>query len=108
MSKPHVNNTHNSIALPDIALTLPLIAGELDLVGVDDDDVIANVLMRGVRWLMLSAKDWRHDGCQPAHRLVLGIDQMPRALKCSSGEGHGGMQRRTVAERRCATQYDGK
>jgi len=96
MSTP--NNTHNPIALADIALTLPLIAGELDLVGVDDDDVIANVLMRGVRWLMLSAKDWRHDGCQSAHRLVLGIDQMPRALKCSSGEGHGGMQRRPAAD----------
>ncbi len=58
MSTP--NNTHNPIALADIALTLPLIAGELDLVGVDDDDVIANVLMRGVRWLMLSAKAGRY------------------------------------------------
>ena len=70
------------------ARTLPFIAGELDLVGVDDDDVIADILMRGVRWLVLPPQDGRHDRRQSAHRLVLGIDQMPRALECSSGEGH--------------------
>lgn len=80
-----------------VARTLPLIAGELDLVGVDDDDVIADILVRGVRWLVLPPQDGRDDRRQSAHRLVLGIDQMPRALECSSGEGHVAWLRHCVS-----------
>src|ERR1700730_15468581 len=38
-----------------------LVAGQLDLLGVDDDDVVAAIHMRGERWLMLAAQAGRDD-----------------------------------------------
>jgi hypothetical protein len=42
--------------VPVVGLVLTLVAGEDDLVGVDDDDVVAAVDMRGVAGEMLAAE----------------------------------------------------
>src|SRR5687768_14621364 len=40
-----------------IDLVGQLLAGEAHLVGIDDDDMVAAIDMRGVAWLMLAAQD---------------------------------------------------
>src|SRR5208337_1045082 len=63
-----------------IDLVLHLVAGEDDLLRIDDDDMVAVVHMRGEGGLMLAAKAHGDDGCDAADNQALGIDQNPLFL----------------------------
>src|SRR5690606_13385768 len=56
------------------------VAGDVDLLGVDHDDVIAGVDVRGVDGLVLAAEATRDLGAQAAEGLAGGIDHVPVAL----------------------------
>ena len=75
--------------MPSVELVLPLVTRKVHLVGVDNHNIITNVLMGGVRRFVLPAEDGCHGRCQSTDRLILGIDEMPCALEGSAGEGHG-------------------
>ena len=62
-----------------VVLLLQLFAGEDGLVGVDDDDVVAAVNMRGVVGLELAAKQISGEGSRLAHGLAGGIKNVPLA-----------------------------
>jgi hypothetical protein len=51
-----------------------------DLLGVDHDQVIAGIDVRGVNRLVLAAQTARELGAQAAQGLALGIDDVPVAL----------------------------
>src|SRR5690606_3201739 len=53
-------------AVPVGQLLVALVAGQDDLLRVDDDDVITTVHVRGVRWLVLAAQQGRDLGRQAA------------------------------------------
>ena len=57
-----------------------LFAGEDALLGVDDDDIVAAVDMRGERRLGLAAQDVGHAGSQATNGLAFGINQHPFLL----------------------------
>src|SRR5262245_38701550 len=63
-----------------IDLVLFFLAGEDDLLGVDDDDVVAGVEERGVGWLVLAGDDLRDLGRQTPQDLALGVDDEPARL----------------------------
>ena len=54
-----------------------LIAGEDDLVGVDDDDVVAALHVGGVAGLVLAAENFGDFGTETAEHLIGGIDDNP-------------------------------
>lgn len=56
------------------------LAGESDLVRVDDYDEVAGVDVRGVCGLMLARKDAGYLYCETAKMLVGGVDEIPLAL----------------------------
>src|SRR5208337_642927 len=66
--------------VPVINLVLRLVAGEDDLLGVDNDDVVAVVHMRRVCGLMLAAQVVRDDRRDAAYDKALGVDQDPLLL----------------------------
>lgn len=69
-----------SARIPGVVRPQPLLvfaAGENDLVGVGDDDVIARVDVRGVAWLMLALKHGGDLGGQTTEHLTLGVDDVP-------------------------------
>src|SRR5690606_27260068 len=57
-----------------------LVAGDVDLLGVDHDDVVAGVDVRGVDGLVLAAEATRDLGAQAAEGLAGGVDHEPVAL----------------------------
>ena len=65
-----------------IVLLLQLLAGEDCVLGVDDDDVVTAVNMRGVIGLELAAKKIGGEGCRLAHGLAGGVDHVPLAGSC--------------------------
>ena len=67
-------------AVAPVALGLALVAGHVDLGGVDDDDEVADVDVRGVGGLGLPAQDVGDLGRQPAQGLAVGVNQVPVAL----------------------------
>jgi hypothetical protein len=66
--------------VPAVEFLLPLLAGELHLVGVDDDDEVAGVDMRGVGGAMLAHEDHGDLARQPPDPLVGRVDQPPALL----------------------------
>ena len=63
-----------------VDLLLALAAGEHDLVGVDDDDVVAVVDVRRVARLVLAAQPHGDDRGEPADDQAGGVDQHPFLL----------------------------
>src|ERR1700730_6885939 len=57
-----------------------LVAGQLDLFGIDDDDVVAAIHMWCKRGLMLAAQTSRDDRGEPAEHQAFGVDQQPLLL----------------------------
>ena len=57
-----------------------LVAAEDALLGIDDDDIVAAVHMRGVAGLGLATQDVGHTGSQTAYGLSFGINQHPFLL----------------------------
>ena len=63
-----------------IDLLLALAAGQHDLVGVDDDDIVAVVDVRGVGRLVLAAQAHGDDRGEAADDQAVGVDQHPFLL----------------------------
>jgi hypothetical protein len=78
-----------------IDLLVALAAGEHHLLGVDDDDVVAIVHVRGEGGLVLAAKTQRDDRGEAADDEPLGVDQHPFLLDV------GGFRRISLAEHSC-------
>src|SRR5690606_28698475 len=60
-----------------VGLFVALLAGEHHLVGVDDDNMVTAVNVRGVAWLVLAAQNVGDDRSHAADHQTFGIDQMP-------------------------------
>ena len=67
-------------AVAPVELVGALVAGDRDLLGVDDDDEVAGVAVRRVLGLALAAQGVGDLGRQPAEGLALGVDDVPVAL----------------------------
>src|SRR5690606_36116166 len=65
---------------PVVHLVLQLVAGDLDLLGVDHDDVVAGVDVRGVDGLVLAPEATRELAAEAAQGLAGGVDHVPVAL----------------------------
>ena len=61
------------------ALVGGLVLGEHDLAGVDDDDVVAGVDVRGEDRLVLAAQDAGGFGAHATEHQAIGIDDVPGA-----------------------------
>src|SRR3546814_6154480 len=70
-----------------VRFVVQLVVGDVDLLGVDHDDVVAGVDVRGVDRLELAAKAMREFGAEAAEGLAGGVDVVPGAL---DGLGLGG------------------
>src|SRR5437867_3194928 len=66
--------------MPIDHLLVELLAGDLDLLGVDDDDEVAGVDVRRVLRRALAAQLVRDLSSQTAEGLALGIDDVPASL----------------------------
>ena len=60
-----------------VHLQVPLLAGELDLFSIDDDDEVAGVGVRRVRRLMFAAKQVGDDDRQSPDDLIRRVDDQP-------------------------------
>src|ERR1700760_1618761 len=60
-----------------IPLLVELVAGDLDLLGVDDDHEVAGVDVRRVLRLPLTAERVGDLGRETTERLALGVDEIP-------------------------------
>jgi hypothetical protein len=65
--------------MPVIPLLVELVAGDGDLLGVDDDDEVARVDVRRVLRLPLAAERVGDLRGEAAQRLSLGVDEIPLA-----------------------------
>ncbi len=63
--------------VPVVELLRPLVAGEHALLGVDDDDVVTAIDVRGVARLGLAAQDQRDLGGKSPDDEAFGVDQQP-------------------------------
>src|SRR3546814_8399969 len=63
-----------------VRFVVQLVAGDVDLLGVDHDDVVAGVDVRGVDRLVLAAQAMREFGAEAAEGLAGGVDDVPVAL----------------------------
>jgi hypothetical protein len=61
-------------------LLLALVAGQRDLLGVDDDDEVAGVDVRGEDRLVLAAEERRGLRGEPTEDDVVGVDDAGRRL----------------------------
>ena len=68
----------SGVAVGDLVTTL--VPGQLHLVGVDHDHVIAGVHVRSEDRLVLAAQQHRHLGRQPAQHLAAGVQDEPATL----------------------------
>src|SRR5262245_35426931 len=66
-----------------IPLLVELVAGDLDLLGVDDDHEVAGVHVRRVLRLPLAAESVGDLGRETAERLAFGVDEVPLARDLS-------------------------
>src|SRR6266702_2860695 len=91
-----------SVVVVDLLLALP--AREHDLGGIDDDDIVAAIDMRGEGRQMLATQPQRHDRREPADHEAGGVDHHPLLLDlgwlCGIGR-HGTNFRRSSARARC-------
>src|SRR4249919_2912301 len=84
-----------------VALLVELVAGDLDLLRVDDDDEVARVDVRRVLRLALAAERVGDLGRETAERLALVVDEIPLARDLSRLGAVGlHRKRRTRARRR--------
>ena len=60
-----------------VGLAIPLAAGELHLLGIDDDDEIAGIDVRGVVRAVLAAENGGNRDRKPADHLVGSVDHEP-------------------------------
>ena len=67
-------------AVPAIELLLFLAARQLDLGGVDDDDVVAGVDKRGIGRLVLALQQPGCQGRDAAEHLAVGVNDVPAAV----------------------------
>ena len=67
-------------AVAPVGLLRELVAGDADLLGVDDDDEVAGVDVRRVLRLALAAQGVGDLGRQTAQGLALGVDDVPVSL----------------------------
>src|SRR5690242_20496864 len=65
--------------VPDVLFLRELLTGETDLGRVDDDDEVARVDVRRIRWIRLAGEDRRDVGREPAEDLAVGIRDVPAA-----------------------------
>ena len=63
-----------------VHLLIELVARELDLARVDDDDEVTGVLVRGERRLVLAAKDTGDMARETTERLARRINNPPSAV----------------------------
>src|SRR5215468_7850122 len=63
-----------------IDLVLALLAGQHDFFGVDDDDIVAIIDVRGVGRFVLAAQPHRHQACEAADHEAGGVDDDPFLL----------------------------
>src|SRR5476651_1974414 len=71
-------------SVPVEHFTFGLAAREAYLLGVDDDDVVAAIDMRGEHNLMLAAQARSDDRGEPAEHEPVGVDQYPLLLHVGS------------------------
>src|SRR4051812_22517992 len=95
--------------VPVELLFLGLVAGQLHLAGIDDDDVVAVIDVRGVGRLVLAAQPVGHDRREAAENDALGVDQDPllrdlRRLRRRGllSEAHGSLKYSWSADRSSA------
>ena len=62
-------------------LLVELLAGEGNLVRVDDDDVVAHVHVRGERRLVLPTEEGSGLGCQATEDDVGGVNDVPLLVR---------------------------
>jgi len=72
-----------------VDLLLALAAGQDDLLGVHDDDVVAGVGVGREGRLVLPAQNGRHARRQPAEDQVLRVDDVPAAFDLVGGDATG-------------------
>jgi hypothetical protein len=73
--------------VPGVLFLIPLITGELHLLGVDHDDKVARINVRRVLRAVLAHEDHGNPTRQAAHYLIGGIDNVPLFLDFA-GLGH--------------------
>src|SRR5687768_14920591 len=80
-------------AVPRIGLGFHLIAGQPDLICIDNDDMIAGIDMRGKCWFVFSSQHASHTSSETAEGFSFCVDQVPLASNISGffekGLGHG-------------------
>src|SRR5262245_18666747 len=64
-------------SMPVIDLVAAFLAGEHDLIGIDDDDIVAAIHMRGEARLVLASEPHGDERREPAHDEAVGIDEDP-------------------------------
>ena len=79
-----------------VDLVGPLLAGDRDLLRVDDDDEVAGVAVGRVLRLALAAQHVGDLGRQPAQGLAVGVDDVPVSLAVG-GLGDVGLHMRAKA-----------
>ena len=77
-----------------IDLVRQLLAGEPHLVGVDDDDIVTAIDVRGEARLVLAAQDVGDDRRSAADHQAFGIDQMPFLFHLVRLDRLGGLHQR--------------
>jgi hypothetical protein len=75
--------------MPVVRLLVALVAGQPHLFGVDHDDVVAAVDMRGVAGLVLAAQSPGEFGGQPAEHHAVGVDHVPPLVDLGRLHGVG-------------------
>src|SRR6516225_3738701 len=75
--------------MPVEYVVLTLVAGQLDLLGIDDDDVVATIHVRRVGRLVLAAQATGDDRSEPAQHQAVGVDQQPRLVDIGGFGGEG-------------------
>src|SRR5689334_2878258 len=83
-------------AVAPVGLLRQLVAGDADLLGVDDDDEVAGVDVRRVLRLALAAQRVGDLRRQPTQGLALGVDDVPVALAVG-WRGNKGLHRAKTA-----------
>src|SRR5215475_2084648 len=63
--------------MPVIDLVCALVAGEDDVDGIDDDDVVAAIEMRGIARLVLASQAICDQHGKSSHHEAVGVDQGP-------------------------------
>src|SRR3546814_11048483 len=73
----HALDTASITGVLVVNLVLQLLARELHLVGVDHDDIVTAIHMRGEARLMLAAQDAGDDRCGAADDQSFGVNEKP-------------------------------